>query len=98
MIKLSQERTKELLAIHGWSGIILGLLLYAVICTGTIAVFSTEIGDWSNPLDAPATEGLPPNINALVQELGDQVDPAYRDQFFLYSSGGGRLISGSIRW
>lgn len=92
MIKLSQERTKELLAIHGWSGIILGLLLYAVICTGTIAVFSTEIGDWSNPLDAPATEGLPPNINALVQELGDQVDPAYRDQFFLYSSGGGRLM------
>ena len=35
MIKLSQERTKELLAIHGWSGIILGLLLFEVPCTRT---------------------------------------------------------------
>jgi len=92
MIKLSQERTKELLAIHGWSGILLGLLLYAVICTGTIAVFSTEIGNWSNPLDEPATDSLPANITPLVHELGADVDPAHRETFFLYTSGGGRLM------
>ena len=34
MIRLSQERTKTLLAIHGWSAVFLGLLLYAVIVTG----------------------------------------------------------------
>ncbi|PWN54845.1 PepSY-associated TM helix domain-containing protein [Abyssibacter profundi] len=92
MIKLSQERTKHLLSIHGWSGVLLGLLLYAVICTGTVAVFSTEIGDWSNPLATPSETGLPSGINTLVQTLADQVDPAYREEFFLFSSAGGRLM------
>ncbi len=92
MITLSQERTKHLLSIHGWSGVLLGLLLYAVICTGTVAVFSTEIGDWSNPLDTPSEAGLPSGINTLVQTLADQVDPAYREEFFLFSSAGGRLM------
>ena len=34
MIRLTQERNRFLLAVHGWSGTLLGLLLYAVILTG----------------------------------------------------------------
>lgn len=50
MFKLPQHDTKTLLAVHGWSGILLGLLLYVVICTGVAAVFAEEISDWSSPL------------------------------------------------
>lgn len=43
MIALEQAKTKTLVAVHGWSGISLGLLLYAVILTGMVAVFAEEI-------------------------------------------------------
>lgn len=47
MIELPKTETKLMVAIHGWSGIVLGLLLYAVVLTGTVAVFAEEIGTWS---------------------------------------------------
>ena len=62
MIKLQQHDTKTLLAIHGWSGILLGLLLYAVICTGVAAVFASEINNWASPLPqqrTPCSRGAP---------------------------------------
>ena len=48
MIRLPQQETKTLVAVHGWLGTILGLLLYAVIVTGTVAVFAQEIRIWSS--------------------------------------------------
>ena len=50
MIRLAQDRAKTLLAIHGWSAVFLGLLLYAVILTGVASVFAEELGDWSAPV------------------------------------------------
>jgi len=47
MIHLPKEETKLMVAVHGWSGILLGLLLYAVVITGMAAVFAVEIGEWS---------------------------------------------------
>lgn len=47
MFKLSQDRTKALVVVHGWAGMVFGLLLYAVVFTGTVAVFAEEIGHWS---------------------------------------------------
>lgn len=47
MIHLPKDETKAMVAVHGWSGILLGLLLYAVVLTGTAAVFAEEIGIWS---------------------------------------------------
>lgn len=47
MIPLPRKETRLLVAIHGWSGILLGLLLYAVVFTGMAAVFAEEIGTWS---------------------------------------------------
>jgi uncharacterized iron-regulated membrane protein len=43
MMHLSQQRTKTLLAIHGWSAVCLSLLLYVVIVTGVASVFAPEI-------------------------------------------------------
>ncbi len=48
MIQLSKRETKLMVAIHGWSGIVLGLALYAVVITGMAAVFHKEIGRWSS--------------------------------------------------
>ena len=42
MIRLPQRETKLMVAVHGWLGVVLGLLLYAVIVTGTAAVFAQE--------------------------------------------------------
>ena len=63
---VSQAKTKRLLAVHGWSGTILGLLLYVVIFTGAIVVFADEIGAWSR--------------GAVGHEagLGTQVDHRFR--------------------
>ena len=91
MIRLSQDRAKSLLAIHGWSGALLGLLLYAVILTGVIAVFAEEIGDWSAPLADEPTLAIPPGFDARMRELMDQVDPQYRDDVFFFPQAGGRI-------
>ena len=86
MIALSTERTRTLVAIHGWSGISLGLLLYAVLVTGTVAVFSEEIAHWSaglvqtgNPL-APGADAEQTPLQDLLGRLEGEVDPAHREE------------------
>src|SRR5262245_31872069 len=82
MIRLPQHETKTLVAIHGWAGTVLGLLLYAVIVTGTVAVFAQEIRVWSSgalqtgsPLHAP--------IDATLHRLAGQTPEQYRDDVTL---------------
>jgi uncharacterized iron-regulated membrane protein len=92
MIKLPQSDTKTLLAIHGWSGILLGLLLYAVICTGMAAVFATELNDWASPL--PQTRSgtnLPPGLDGAIRKLAVQTDPQFHEEVAIYNSASGRL-------
>lgn len=92
MFKLPQRDTRTLLAIHGWSGILLGLLLYAVICTGVAAVFAEEINDWSAPLSHPHEETvLPAGIDATVRRLATQVDPQFLEEVAIFQGAGGRL-------
>jgi uncharacterized iron-regulated membrane protein len=74
--ELSQAQVKRLTAIHGWSAVVLGLLLYAVIATGAVAVFSAEIGRWAAggvrvaaPLDGP--------VDGHVRRLAREVNPEY---------------------
>jgi uncharacterized iron-regulated membrane protein len=82
MIRLPQQETKTLVAIHGWAGTALGLLLYAVIVTGTVAVFAQEIRVWSSgalqsesPLHAP--------IDATLRRLAGQTPEQFRDDVTL---------------
>ena len=91
MIRLSQERNKFLLAVHGWSGTSLGLLLYAVILTGMVSVFAREIGDWSAPLDTPRVQVLPHKLDAAVRAIGASTDPSYRETLLIFSETAGRL-------
>ncbi len=91
MIRLPQDRTKTLLAIHGWSGVLLGLLLYAVVLTGVVAVFSEEIGHWSSPLRPASAAPLPSGLSEKLETLAAQVDPVLHEELFLFPQGGGRI-------
>jgi uncharacterized iron-regulated membrane protein len=91
MGKLSQAQIKRLTAIHGWSGVTLGLLLYAVIATGAVAVFADEIARWSAggvrtsaPLEAP--------LDAHVRALAREVDPAHLDDVGIWAGEGRDLF------
>lgn len=91
MIALERDRTRTLLAIHGWAGVLLGLLLYVVIATGVVAVFADEIGDWASPIDPPAAAPFPAGLGLRIAELTRQIDPAYVDELNLYPRAGGRI-------
>lgn len=90
MFKLPQGATRTLVAVHGWSGTVLGLLLYAVICTGVAAVFAHEINDWASPLAHPETPIFAPGIDTTLERLSAGVDPEYREHVSIYEGAGGR--------
>lgn len=91
MFGLSQIQLKRLTAIHGWSAVVLGLLLYAVIATGAVAVFATEIGRWSagTPRSAPALEGP---IDRTIRQLAGEVDPKYLHDVGIWAGAGSDLV------
>ena len=90
MPDLSQAQMKRLTAIHGWSAVILGLLLYAVIVTGAVAVFAGEIGRWSAGTlrTLPALEGP---VDARIRALAEQVAPEHREDVSAWNAEGGDM-------
>src|SRR3546814_7321362 len=72
MIRLPQRETKSLLAIHGWSAVFLGLLLYVVIVTGVASVFADEIGDWASPLPTATTQRFPAGLDQPLQQRSEE--------------------------
>ncbi|MEW9855340.1 PepSY-associated TM helix domain-containing protein [Novosphingobium sp. M1R2S20] len=86
MIALPKEETKLMVAVHGWSGIILGLLLYAVVLTGTAAVFAEEIGVWSAG-HVTSESAFERPIAGPIQELGAQTPEEYREAVDLFETG-----------
>ena len=96
MIRLGQDKTRTLVAVHGWSGISLGLLLYAVILTGMVAVFAEEIAHWSagivnteNPLAAAPGQATP--LQDRIDVLAPQVDSEYLQEVALGRTTHGHL-------
>jgi len=85
------SRMKTLFAIHGWSGVLLGLLLYAVVVTGVIAVFAHEIGDWASPLPKHAEQTFTPGVDAALRNAADTVDPRFHEEISIFHGTGGRL-------
>ncbi len=89
---LSQVRTKRLVAIHGWSGVILGLLLYVVILTGAVAVFSFEIGSWS----ASGTKSAEPfarPFDETLRRLAESVPATYHDDISVFPNSAGHIVA-----
>jgi len=88
---LSPAQLKRLTMVHGWSAVVLGLLLYAVIATGAVAVFSAEIGRWSAGTSraAAALEGP---VDRTVRRLAGEVDPAFLHDVGFWSGEGRDLV------
>lgn len=86
MIHLNKDETKAMVALHGWSGILLGLLLYAVVLTGTVAVFAHEIGAWSAGHVATRSAFEKP-IDATVRRLTAITPAQYREAVNLFEIG-----------
>ncbi|MDX2307105.1 MAG: PepSY-associated TM helix domain-containing protein [Hyphomicrobium sp.] len=80
---LEQKKTKRLFAIHGWSGLALGLLLYTLVLTGAIAVFAREIGVWSVG-GAANQKGLTQPVDRTIRGLAETVDAKYRDDVGIF--------------
>jgi uncharacterized iron-regulated membrane protein len=90
MFNLGQAKTKILVAVHGWSGVVLGFLLYAVVLTGTVAVFAHEIGHWSiGRGEAPSIYQHP--IDDHVRTAINSVEPKFRHDVSIFSSPRGNL-------
>ena len=54
--------------LHTWSGLVIGLLLFAVFWTGTLCVFDREIDRWMNPSTRLVYSGEPIAIDGLREE------------------------------
>jgi len=86
MIHLPKDETKLMVAVHGWSGIVLGLLLYAVVFTGMAAVFAEEIGAWSaGHVERQSAFERP--LDGAIQALGARTPEKYHEGVDLFEIG-----------
>ncbi|WP_116367030.1 PepSY-associated TM helix domain-containing protein [Parahaliea mediterranea] len=91
MIKLSQERTRRLIAVHGWSAVVCGLFLYVVVLTGAVAVLVHEIGAWSVG-GSKVAEPMAVPMDATLRTLAQQVPEAQREDVSLFANAAGELV------
>ena len=87
----TKEQSKRLLAVHGWSAVILGLFLYVVVLTGAIAVLSHEIGLWSGG-GAGHDSILDRPINSTLVDLAETVDDQYLEEVSVYQNAAGSIF------
>ena len=92
MINLKAQETKTLVAVHGWAGAVLGLLLYAVIVTGTAAVFANEIKAWSGGL-LGTSEPMSQPLNSVLERLEAETPEAFRGDLSLRTTPAGNLLA-----
>jgi uncharacterized iron-regulated membrane protein len=90
VIKLRTRETRTLVAVHGWFGAVLGLLLYAVIVTGTAAVFANEIKAWSGGLLGTSDPFARP-LNALIERLEAETPKEFREDLSIRATPAGNL-------
>lgn len=92
MITLSKNKTKRLVAIQGWSGLVIGILLYTVVLTGAIAVFASEIGTWAvggKKWDDALEDRY---LSVALSKTIKTVDPDLHENIEIYSNSEGRLV------
>lgn len=88
MSLVNQETSKRLLAVHGWSGVVLGLFLYVIVVTGAVAVLAHEIGEWSVS-GAETHAALEQPLDAKIKELAATVDPEYLEDVAIFANSAG---------
>ena len=92
MINLKARETRTLVAVHGWAGAVLGLLLYAVIVTGTAAVFANEIKAWSGGL-LGTSEPLSQPLQAVLARLEAETPEQFRGDLSLRATPDGNALA-----
>ena len=92
MINLKARETRTLVAVHGWAGAVLGLLLYAVIVTGTAAVFANEIKAWSGGL-LGTSEPLSQPLHAVLVRLEAETPAQFREDLSLRATPDGNVLA-----
>lgn len=73
---LSKDAKVRLISVHGWSATILGILLYVVMLTGTVAVFDHQIQHWSagKPNDhAPFHHEIDPLVERFAKQVPSEL-------------------------
>ena len=91
MTTFTGSQIKRLTAVHGWSGVVLGLLLYAVVFTGTMLVFHHEIAAMSAgglTSDSP----LSGNLDAKARPLVERMSKGYHERVFIFADDRGDLL------
>ncbi|MEM6554524.1 MAG: PepSY-associated TM helix domain-containing protein [Pseudomonadota bacterium] len=87
---VAKAPTQRLLAVHGWSGTVLGLFLYLIVVTGAVAVFAVELGAWSQP-----GEGRQPvferPLDPTIAALSESVPEAYMEEVQIFGLNTGQL-------
>ena len=91
MIPISQPQMKRLTAVHGWSGVILGLLLFTVVITGTVAVFADEIARWS--AGSSSERGIDRPIDGIIRDLAEKLPLFYLDDIAVWKTDAGDLMA-----
>ena len=89
---LTQAKTKRFLAVHGWSGTLLGLLLYVCIFTGSIVVFEDEIDSWSRGQIA-YHDSIGTLVDHKFRVAARNVDRKYYEEVSIF-----RLADGNMRY
>lgn len=92
MINLKARETRTLVAVHGWAGAVLGLLLYAVIVTGTAAVFANEIKAWSGGL-LGTSEPMSQPLNAVLARFEAETPEQFRGDLSLRTTPAGNVLA-----
>lgn len=88
MLRLATREIKTLVAVHGWVGALVGVVLYAVVVTGTVAVFSEQINTWSGGLIGKADPLTVLPLNATIDKLTRQTPKEFRDQTSIFLAPG----------
>lgn len=91
MSLVNQDQSKRLIAVHGWSGILLGLFLYVVVLTGAITVLAHEIGAWSSSGNR-VHNAFDVEIHNRLIELAKSVKPEYLEEAVIYPTANQSLI------
>ncbi|NYZ14336.1 PepSY domain-containing protein [Azospirillum sp. RWY-5-1] len=91
MVTLTRAQMKRLTAVHGWSGTILGLLLYAVIVTGTVVVLGDEIGAWSAG-GIRTDQPIVPGIDTRVRPIIEAAPAEHRTDITVFANARGELL------
>lgn len=87
---LSQAKTKRLITVHGWSGTVLGLLLYVCLFTGAIVVFEDEIDTWSHGI-LEHHEDVGHRVDHHFRAAARTVDPAFYEEVRIFRVSEGHL-------